>query len=428
MSTPTVARSLPSSRAGSRFHMREEWRRRDFRLLWAGESVSLLGSQVTLLALPLVAALTLHVTAPQMGLLRAAEYLPFLLVTPFAGVFVDRVRRRPLLLATNLGRAVLLGIVPLLVALGWLSVAALLAIVTVTGVLAVAFELAYQAFMPSLVPPEDLTEGNSKLFASGSVAEIGGPGFGGLLVQLVTAPFAILVDAASFLVSALTLAAIRVQEAPFPQAHRNVWREIGEGFRALRSTLILRAFMYEATTYNFFWNGMTGVFVLYAVRVLALTPGVLGAILAVGGAGGLAGALLTPYMGRRWGVGRVVVISSVVAAVAMLALPLAARPGPMTVGFLMAVFFVNGIGVAACNVHTFTWRQAAVPNHLRGRMNAAYRTVTYGAIPPGAALGGLLAERNGLYPTLVVGAVGLSLAWLWIARPSIWRVRAITVG
>ncbi len=336
-------------------------------------------------------------------------------------------RRRPLLLATNLGRAVLLGIVPLLVALDRLSVAALVAIVTVTGVLTVVFELAYQTFVPSLVPPDDLTEGNSKLFASASVAEIGGPGFGGLLVQLVTAPFAMLVDAASFLVSALSLAVIRVQETPTVRAHRNVWREMGEGFHALRDAPVLRAFMYEAVAYNFFWNGMTGVFVLYAVRVLALTPGVLGAILAIGGLGGLIGALLTPHMGRRWGIGRVIVVASAVASIAMLALPLAAAHGPNAVGFLMAVFFVNGVGVAACNVHTFTWRQAAVPDHLRGRMNAAYRTVTYGAIPPGAALGGLLAERHGLHPTLVVGAVGLSLAWLWVARPAIWRVRAITV-
>jgi len=427
MSTPRAIRSLSPPRAVPRFRIGGLWWHRDFRLLWAGESVSLLGSQVTLLALPLVAAVTLRVTATQMGLLRAAEYLPFLLVTPFAGVLVDRVRRRPLLLVTNLGRALVLGMVPLLVALGWLSVAALLAIVAVTGVFAVAFELAYQSFMPSLVPPEDLTEGNSKLYASASVAEIGGPGFGGLLVQLVTAPFAILVDAASFLLSALTLATIQVRETSAVRTHRNVWREMGEGFRALRDAPVLRAFMYEAVTYNFFWNGITGVFVLYAVRVLGFTPGILGAILAVGGLGGLIGALLTPHAGRRWGVGHVVVIAAAIASVAMLALPLAARPGPTAVGLLAAVFFVNGVGVAACNVHTFTWRQAAVPDHLRGRMNAAYRTITYGAIPPGAALSGLFAERNGLYPALVAGAVGMSLAWVWVARPSIWRVRAITM-
>lgn len=403
---------------------RSLWRHRDFRLFWAGETVSLVGSQMTLLALPLLAALSLGASAGEMGLLRAAEYLPFLLLTPFAGVWVDRARRRPFLLVANVGRAVLLLMVPLCATLGWLSFGVLVATVVAVGVLTVFFELAYQSFLPAVVPPEQLVEGNSKLFSSAAIAEVGGPGLGGWLIGAITAPVVLVVDALSFLVSATALAALRGHEPePSPRPTPDLWAELREGFRAVFAHPLLRAFLGEATTFNFFWNGLHGVFVLYAVRVLRFDPGTLGVVFAAGSVGGLLGAVTTTHAARWWGRGRVIVLAAALSCLALLGLPLAAAPGVATAAWLAAVLFLNSFGVAACNVHTFTVRQESVPDHLRGRTNAAYRTVSWGAIPLGAALGGAFAEVVGLRPALVVGVIGLATAWLWFARPALWRLR-----
>lgn len=404
------------------------WGRRDFRLFWAGDTISLFGSQITLLALPLTAALLLHATATQMGILRAVEYLPFLLLTPLAGVWVDRARRRPILLATNIGCGALLGVIPLLAWFGGLRIGALFAVAGAVGALTVFFELAYQSFLPSLLPPDDLVDGNSKLFASASLAEIGGPGLGGLLVQAITAPFAILADALSFLVSAVALASLRVAEtAPVhPRERPPIRAEIAAGFRTVLSHPYLRPFVGEAATFNFFWNALSPVFVLYAVRTLHFSPGTLGFILAGGSVGGLLGAVVTGRLAARFGVGRTMVGAAALSCLVLLVLPLAVRPmGGATVAMLGGIFFLNGAGVTACNVHAFSLRQASTPDTLRGRMNATYRLISWGAIPPGALLGGALGAAIGLYPTLIVASVGLSTAWLWVFWSPVRGLRTI---
>jgi len=262
------------------------WREPDFLKLWAGETVSLLGTQVSSLAVPLIAIGLLDVGASQLGLLRTAEFLPFIVLTLLAGTWVDRRRRRPLMVAANLLRAALLLVVPLLAWADRLELWHLYGVVAVMGVGAVVFDLAYLAYLPSLVRREHLVEGNSKLAVSASVAEVGGPGLAGLLVQALTAPVALLVDAVSYLASAVSLLAIRGREPePAPTGRgglRHLRGEIAEGLRVVLANRYLRAIAGEAFTYNLFVQFAETLFLLYAVRQLGYKPGAVGLILSGG--------------------------------------------------------------------------------------------------------------------------------------------------
>jgi MFS family permease len=301
------------------------WRQPDFLKLWAGQTVSLFGSQVTTLALPLTAVLVLRATPVQMGILGAAQFLPYLLLTLFAGVWVDRRRRRPMLIVADLGRAGLVGLIPLLALLGWLRMDALYGIALLLGVLTVLFDLAYQSYLPALVQRTHLIEGNSKLQVSASVAEIGGPGLAGLLVQVITAQGAVLVDAGSFLVSVLSLTLIHKPEpAPVaPPTRQNVRRELAEGLRLTFGNRYLRALAGEAATSNGFGEAITTLFVLYAVRQLGIGPERLGLILATGSIGALVGSATAGTLGRRFGVGPTIVGSMLLACLPLLVVPLA---------------------------------------------------------------------------------------------------------
>jgi len=408
-------------------------RHRDFLKLWTGQTVSLVGSEVTRLALPLTAIVVLKATPAQVGVLTAAGYVPFLLLTLPAGVWIDHRRGRPVLSAADLGRAALMGLVPLLAALGRLSIASLAVIWLLVGILTVFFELAYQAFLPALLPREHVVAGNSKLAASESVAEIAGPGLGGPLVQLVTAPLALLVDALSFLVSAVSLALITTPEpCPIQDTERpGVRREIAEGVRFVWGNRLLRAFAGEATSYNVCWQVIQTVFLLYAVRTLGFSPLTLGLVFAIDSLGALLGALLTDRVARRIGVGPTILGATILSAVTPLALPVVPAHTMATVALLAAVLFLRGVGVTACNVHVVSLRQAITPDRLRGRMNASYRMLTYGTIPIGALLGGQLGQHIGLRPTLLIGALGLATGWLWIAAspiPSLRRLPLAPVG
>lgn len=411
--------------------MREQseslWRYHDFRTLWVGESISAVGSQVTLFALPLAAVVTLHATAADVGLLNAASFAPFLLFTLGAGVWVDRHRRRPVLIAADLGRAALLALIPLLAALGALRMADLYVIAFLTGILTVFFHLAYQSYLPALLPRTQLPDGNGKLFASESAAAIGGPGLGGLLVQLVTAPFALVVDIFSFVVSAVAMWRIRAAEpVPRPPAYAgSVLREIRDGLRFTFANPFLRAFAGDAATYNAFEQVIQSVLVLYAVRTLGMSPGLLGLLLAIGSAGGLLGALTTNVVARRIGVGPTVVVGSLISGVAPLGVPLASgSPTIVAVAFGFS-FFAAGVGVTACNVHVVSLRQALTPDTLLGRMHASYRTITYGAIPFGALLGGALGSTLGPHATLIVGSCGLCTSTFWLFFSPVRRQRTL---
>jgi MFS family permease len=384
--------------------------------LWVGETVSLFGSQITTLALPLTAVLTLQATPAQLGVLNAARYAPFLLVTLFAGVWVDRGRRRPVLVGANLGRMVLLLLIPLAAVSGLLRVEYLYVVAFLVGVLTVFFDLAYQSFLPSLVRREHLVWGNSRLQASASTAEIGGPGLGGVLVELVTAPFALLFDALSFLVSAISLALIRAPEStPTPPADRGGLRaEIGEGLRVTFGNRYLRAIAGEAATFNLFEQAILTLFVLYATRELGMGAGVLGLTIATGGVGALVGSLVAGYAASRFGLGAALVGSMTLACVAPLLIPLTGGDLAVAVPLLLLAFLAYGIGLGISSVHAVSLRQAVTPDGLLGRMNASYRFLVYGAIPLGALFGGVLGETIGLRPALVVSVLGLLLALAWV--------------
>ncbi len=303
------------------------WRNTDFLKLWAGQTVSLFGSQITVLALPLLAALTLDATPAQMSLLVAAGAAPDLLVGLIAGVWVDRLRRRPLLIGADLGRAALLLSIPLAALVGALRLWLLVAVAFGLGLLTTIFGIAYQSYLPALVPRDDLVEANGRLEAGSAVAGVAGPGLAGGLVQWVTAPVAVLLDALSFLLSALLLGRIRTVEPPTPAAAQSrVWGEIGAGLRAVAGAPLLRALAGSAATFNFFDNFLFAVYVLYLTRELGLGPAAVGAVFAIGGAGGLLGALLAGPIARRIGLGRALVGAILLAGLGELGIALAGGP------------------------------------------------------------------------------------------------------
>lgn len=404
------------------------WRNRDFVRLWGGETVSLLGSEVTELALPLVAVTTLDASAGQMGLLAAARFAPFLLVTLPAGAWVDRRRRRPVLVGCNLGRALLVGLIPLLAWLDVLRMRHLYGIAFAVGVLTVVFDVAYQSFLPSLVSREELVEGNSRLQASAAVARVGGPGLGGALVQLAGAPRALLVDAASFVVSMASLLAIRHRE-PAPASSRDgeprlgFRDEIAEGLRVTYRNPLLRSMAGMAATYNLFEQVILALLVLYATEQLGLGPGLIGLVISTGSVGALAGAALTGRLQRRLGVGPSLILAVVVECASLLLVPVAGGAAPVAAGLLGLAFLGNGFGLGLSSVLAVSLRQAVTPDRLLGRMNASYRFLTFGAIPIGALLGGTLGELLGVRAAMAAGAAGCLLTVPWVLLPPLPALR-----
>ncbi|TCO55609.1 MFS transporter [Actinocrispum wychmicini] len=401
------------------------WRNPDFVKFWGGDTVSQFGSQVTVLALPLTAVLTLAATPFEMGVLSAASYLPFLVLTLFAGVWLDRVRRRPVMVVSALGRGVVLGSVPVLAAGGLLGFGYLAMASLVLGVLTVLFEVAYQSYLPTVVRSEDLVEGNSKLQVSASAAQVGGPALGGWLVHVFSAPGALLVDAVSFLFSAGGLLAVRTKE-PKPERsgeRRPVLRDIGTGLRFTFTNRWLRACVLEAGTYNMFWLVLESIFVLYAVRRLGMSAGEIGLVLGAGAVGALIGSLVAKRISTRLGTGPTISLAMVTGCAAPVLVPLATGPQPVIFVLLALSFFIGGAGTTVANIQVVSLRQTLTPSAMLGRMNASYRFVAWGTVPLGSLLGGALGELIGLRPTLFVGAAGIFAAALWIVCSPIRSLR-----
>jgi MFS family permease len=407
------------------------WRNPDYAKFWTGESVSQFGNQVTLLALPLAAVLTLQATAFEMGVLNAASYLPFLLLTLFVGVWVDRVRRRPVMVASAIGRSAVLLSIPLLSAAGLLGMGYLYAAAFVLGVLTVLFEVTWQAYLPALVARDELVEANSKLQVSTSAAQVGGPALAGWLVALLTAPVALLVDACSFLVSAATLVAIRkpepARERPAAAAEppEPVLRSIGAGLRFTLGDARLRACVLEAGTYNLFWLVLETTFLLYATHQLGMSPTLIGLVLGGGAVGALLGSIVAGRISARIGIGNTVTLAMVVGCAAPLLVPLAGGSRPLVVGLLLLSFFVGGAGGTVANIQVVSLRQAITPDSMLGRMNASYRFVSWGTVPVGSLIGGWLGSTIGLRPTLTVGAIGVLASALWIVFSPIRSLREL---
>jgi MFS family permease len=423
--SPAETSALPGQVPGSSISL---WRNRDFAAFWVGETVSQLGSQVTFIALPLVGVLTLHVTTGQLGILRFAELSPFLACTLFLGVWADRSRRRPLMIASNAVRGVLIGSVPLLAALGLLSLPVLICVAIVTGLCAALFDVCWLSYVPGLVDRGRLIEAMGKVSMSHASAEVAGPGVGGLLVQLATAPFALVLDAVSYLVSVTSLLTIRHHEPPparGPGARRHFGGELTEGLRFAFREPHIRATALVASMSNFFGVLTETVFLLYAVRVLHFRPGLIGLILSAIGAGGLLGAACANMINRRFPLGRVYVGARLAGGLGAVLLPLAAGPDAVVVAMSMASFFIVQAAVANTNVLNTSLRQVLTPDEIRGRMNASVRTLAQGSPALGGLAAGLSGSLIGLHATLWLGSIGYAAAVIPVLASPIPRLRSL---
>lgn len=397
-------------------------REHDFRQLFAAQTTSLLGSQVSLLALPLTAVLALDASTFQVGLLTAAGTLAFLLVGLPAGAWVDRMRRRPVLIAADLGRAAVLGSVPLAWAFDVLTLPQLYVVALATGTLTVFFDVAYQSYLPHLIGRDRLVEGNAKLESVRGVGEVGGRTLGGLLIQALSAPVAIGADALSFLLSAAFVRRIRAREDPpvrAPGAH--LGREIMAGLRFVVGIPALRAIALSTGISNLCSAIRTAVLVVLLARVIGLGAGAIGAFFAVVAVGALGGALVATRIGARLGPGTAIWTSTAAIGLFGLAVPLADRGWPLV---LAAV----GFGAAAAanvvyNVVQISFRQALTPEHLLGRLNATMRFLVWGTIPLGGVLGGVLGELLGVRAALWVAAVAQLLPVLPVYFSPLRRIR-----
>jgi MFS family permease len=384
------------------------WRHADFVKLWTAETISQLGTQVTLLALPLTAILILHADAFEVGLLGTVEFLPFILVGLPAGVWVDRLRRRRILIVGDLGRAFALGSIPLAYELGVLHLPQLYVVAFVAGVLTVFFDVSYQSYLPSLVDRDRLVDGNAKLEISRSGAQLAGPGLGGLLVQALTAPVAIFADALSYLWSAMWVFLIRKKEPAVERpadGHRSMRIEIKEGLRYVWRHPLLRPIAFCTGSSNLFSSMFIAILVLFAVRTLHMKPGAIGLALGLGNVGFLAGAFSAQRIARRVGIGPAIIGSIGLSSPIWLLIPLAT---PST-GFaiLLVSTLVTGFGgMAVYNINQVSLRQAITPLRMQGRMNATMRFMVWGTLPIGSFVGGVLGNTIGLRPTLWVGAIG----------------------
>jgi MFS family permease len=381
---------------------------RDFLKLWSALSVSLMGSEITELALPLMAALTLRASALEMGVLAAAGQIPFLLFSLPAGVWVDRLPRRPILIATDVCSFLMLLSVPLAVPFGGPEFPHLCAVEFGIGSMAVVSEVAHYAFVPSLVGRERLIECNSKLQVSHSASTAAGPGLAGALIQLLSAPVAVLADAASFLISAAFLRLIRRPE-PAPDgsdAGLPLCRAIADGMSALLGHPLLRSIIVVSVPITFCSSGFVAIYLLYATRHLGLDPATIGFIFAAGGIGAVSGAVVARRAADRFGLGTAMIGGWILAAASTLMVPLAGGPTVVVIAILGMSKVFEGVADTVANIHQWTLRQVVTADHLLGRVTAGHRFTVYGAGAAGAFFGGALGSAVGLRAALFICATG----------------------
>ncbi len=405
------------------------FRHRDFMRLWTAETVSQLGSQVSLLALPLVAISVLHATTFQVGALTAVEFSPFVLFGLPAGAIVDRLPRRPILIWCDIGRAVALASVPIASAMGHLGYAQLVIVVFITGSLTVFFDVAYQSILPAIVERDQLTDGNSKLEISRSSAQTLGPGLGGLLVQWVGAATAVTADAASFVASALLIRGIRTKEPPIIAADETKSRlralggEIREGLGYVLHHRVLRMIAGSTATSNFFSSMTMAVYLLYAVRERHYSAGVIGLVFTLGNIGALVAAVFTERITRVLRLGPAIMIGMLVSCGAGLLIGLA--PTEHALIYFVIAWLLFGFGGTLYNIDQVSLRQAITPPRMLGRMNASMRFMVWGTMPFGSLAGAVLGSRIGLRPTLIVAGIGGLFAVGWVLTRPVLSLKEI---
>jgi MFS family permease len=388
-------------------------RSRVFRRYWEASTISMFGDQISGLALPLAAVIVLHADAAQMGFLTALEWLPSLLFGLHAGAWADRHgRRRRTMIGADLGRAVLLATVPACYALHLLTLGQLYLVTFAAGTLSILFNVSDATLFVSIVAPEQYVDGQALLYGSRALSFTGGPSIGGLLVQLFTAPFAVIADALSFLGSAFLLSRIQPAEPPADAGKGAV----AAGIRFITGSPVIRASLIGVATINFFNLMFGALFMLYAVRTLHVRPGVLGLVLGAGAVGGVLGSLVTKRIAARMGVGRAYVAGCLAFTAPLLLVPLA-RP-PLTLETLITAEFLSGFGMMMLDISIGTIFAVVIPDPLRSRVTGAFQAVNYGTRPVGALLGGLLGTTLGIRPALWVATVGgVAGALLMIPSP-----------
>src|SRR5574337_1386125 len=390
---------------------RPVWEHGDFMKLWTAQTISVFGDRFSELAIPLIAVLTLGATPGQMGILSAVTRAPFLLIGLFAGVWVDRLSRRPILITGDLGRAAVLLSIPLAAGLGSLSMLHLYAVGVLVGILTVFFDVAYQAYLPALVHRGQLVEGNSKLEATRSLAGLAGPSIAGIVIQILSAPLAIVLDAISFIASGGLISLIRRREGSAERPIRGpVLAEVREGLSVVLGNSFLRSIAGCTGTTNFFSSALFALYILFATRELKLGPAQIGVIFSIGGVTGLIGSLTAGRVANRLGVGRTIVGASLLFGLGLVPVA-AASPGTawLLIPSTMLVSFANPI----YNINQVSLRQAITPHRLQGRMNATMRFLVWGTMPLGGILGGVLGTSLGLRAGIGVAAAGGLLAFLW---------------
>ncbi len=381
------------------------WKHPDFLRLWTGETISLLGTQVTLLALPTLAILLLHADPFSVGVLVSLQWLAFLFLGPVAGVLVDRLPRRRIMIIADLGRLVALGSIPLAFALFARTLFQLYVVAGVVSILTVFFDVAYQAYLPALIDRPALLEGNAKLTVGEGAAQIGGPALGGLLIQWIGAATAITADACSYLASALLLVSIRKQDPQLPaDAHgrkSSIFTEVREGATMVFQHPLLRTIALANTIQSLGASVAEAVILIFAYRSLHLSPGLVGIAIAVGSIGDLLGTVVVSRATRKLGVGPTLGLSSLLGACSYLLIPLGLFGFPAAAIAVWRLLY--GLHISTYNINQVSLRQMITPDRFQGRMNATIRTTSYGVLGIGPLIGGLLGTSVGLVPTILLG-------------------------
>ncbi|KQX17002.1 MFS transporter [Streptomyces sp. Root431] len=400
-------------------------RERTFRRYWTGQTVSLVGDQISLIALPLAAVLILGADAAEMGWLKTAELLPALLLNMPLGAWVDRqARRRRAMIAADLGRAALMLTLPVAYALDALTLGQLYAVAFGIGALTVLFEACNATLLVALVPTDRYIQANALVNGSRSMSWLAGPGIGGVLVQVLTAPFALVADALTYVVSAGYLARIKAVEpppAPVAKGH------FTEGLRWVLRNSSMRALFASSGTVQFFNYMFHTLFVLYATAELGISAGLLGLILGAGAVGGLIGAACSGAVVRRIGIGASLVVGFLGFTLPLLLIPLADGPLPLVVAVLFVAEFLSCVAVMIVDIAAGSFQMAVIPNAVRSRVMGAYRMLNHGFRPLGALTGGMLGAAIGLRPTLWIATGGAVLAVLWLLPSPLPRMRELPV-
>jgi MFS family permease len=440
---PLAALEVEAAAAAPGTPRRSLWRHPDYMKLWTASTVSLMGSQISLIAIPFIATVVLNASPFQIALLASTEMLPFILFTLPAGAWLDRIRRRPVLIAGDIGRGSALLTIPVAFAAGVLTIWQLYLVAFVTGSLTVLFDVADQSYLPALLDREDLVEGNAKLQIPAAAAQIAGPAIGGGLIGIVAAPFTVILDSVSFFASGGLVSLIRKQEHKPARSiatdgsTTNLRTEIAEGLRYVLGNRHLSRIAGSTATSNLGTSIAFAVFPFFVYRELGLSPALVGAAFGLGSIGILAGAVAAAPLARRFGVGPMIVGSMFAtgpAAFLVVFLPsadtspssavipaaaLAAGALLVTQGLLMSFTAV------VYNVNQVSYRQAITPLTMQGRMNATMRFIVWGTMPLGSLIGGLLASVFPVRAAILIGAIVASTAFLWVLFSPVRSLREI---